>query len=136
MPWLTVGLRAVLGLLPMPSDARKIIATVAEATVVLVVELTGEGFKHLDGPSKMKVVVKEVADFLHDSLKDVPVWKGLSTFRQDRIISGIAELALFIMEVVAAHEVPEKAGLKLLRAKAGTHLHTVVKVPKDLPPKK
>lgn len=55
-------------------------------------------FKDMTGPEKAEHVKREVIAYADKAFDDVPAWSELSEKRRDRIIRGLAELALFLLE--------------------------------------
>jgi len=88
-----------------------LIATAIPAVHQLVLRL-----KHKDdmrGEDKRVWVVSEVTEILDDAFDDVPEWAELSEEARDRILSGLAELSLWVSNL--AGELGPKKSRRLLR---------------------
>lgn len=67
----------------------------------LVLELSSDEYKDLPGSQKMAIVVGQIRETFDESFDDVPEWAELSEEARDRIIGGLAELALFCQRIAA-----------------------------------
>lgn len=65
----------------------------------LVRRLNKERFAKLSGEEKAAAVVVEVRKVL-DAADDLPGWREVPEHRRDKIIGGLSELALYVIEVV------------------------------------
>ena len=92
------AVEALAGLLfpKAPTFAITIFIELFQATV----EQVGQAreFEAMTGPEKRAHVVAAVVAYADEAFDDVPTWGDISEKRRDRIIGGLAELALFILE--------------------------------------
>jgi len=77
-----------------PHWVGELVAALLPAVFDLVKTLTA---KDIPGADKRKIVVALVTEQLDEKMDDVPEWKDLDEGARDRIIGGMAELALFVM---------------------------------------
>jgi len=88
-----------------------LIGTAIPAVHELVLRL-----KHKDemkGAQKRVWVVSEVTDILDDAFDDVPEWSELPEEARDRILSGLAELSLWVSNL--AGDLGTRKSRRLLR---------------------
>lgn len=53
----------------------------------------------MPGPEKKAFVVEQARAMFDEGFDQIPEWGALSEERRDRILGGLAELALFILEI-------------------------------------
>ena len=94
-----------------PGWAGEVIAGLLPLVAELVTEKAGQ---EMSGDEKMRSIVKEVRELADEAFDDIPGWKTYPEKRRDRIIGGLAELALFLHEVSDSKAV-KKLGRKLRR---------------------
>ena len=92
----------------------------------MVRRLNSPRFAHMSGDEKAATVVAEVRRLL-DASDDIPGWRDFPEVRRDRIIQGVSELALFVIEVTGerrwdpgATVVEEKKKLRATRGRIVT----------------
>ena len=79
------------------SVAGKAVSEVAK----VVSALDKDAYDNLTPAQKRARAVQAGRMVLDASFDDVPAWGGLSEDRRDRIVSGIAELVLFVLDLTA-----------------------------------
>lgn len=52
----------------------------------------------LEGAEKASLVIRVAGQAFDDGFDDIPEWSEISEERRDRILSGMTELALFVLE--------------------------------------
>ena len=100
----------------------------------MVDHLNGERFRVLTGAEKAAAVVRETRRVL-DAADDVPGWTDLPEHRRDKLIGGVSELALFIIEVTDKRWEPlftEVDNKRIARSIPGRHLKIVRGLPTAL----
>lgn len=98
-----------------PAWAGEVIAGLLPLLAELVSEQAGED---TTGAEKMRAVVAEARAAADLAFDDLPGWKDYPEKRRDRIIAGLAELALFLHQVSAqtgGQKAVRKLGRKLRR---------------------
>ena len=79
-----------------PAWAGEVLAGLLPLIVELVKEKDGDAGS---GSDKMAAVVAEARELADDAFDDLPGWRDYPEKRRDRIIAGLAELALFLNHV-------------------------------------
>ena len=74
------------------------------------------------GPDKARKIIIASRQAMDEALDEIPEWREISEARRDRILGGIAELALFFTRL---EEVKEPAKLRKLRKKIAKRLRTL-----------
>lgn len=67
-----------------------------------IVDFVGDldDYQGMEGAEKMAYLVDVVGEYADDAFDDLPQWGELDEAAQDRIISGLGELALFVYRAV------------------------------------
>lgn len=96
-------------LLPSASPwVRNTITTLIPSVVALVVDVVdkkGSG-------NQAELAIKGAESVLDETLDELPEWKNIGEERRDKIIGGLAELALFIVSIAETDRSVRKRILK------------------------
>lgn len=111
-------------LLPSASPwVRNTITTLIPSVVALVVEVVEQ--KGSGDQSELAIKGAEVV--LDETLDELPAWKDIGEERRDKIIGGLAELALFIVSIAEADRSVRKRILKDARKLKASRIPSLLK---------
>tara|TARA_R110000787_G_scaffold11103_1_gene37211 strand:+ start:4997 stop:5350 length:354 start_codon:yes stop_codon:yes gene_type:complete len=92
-----------------PTWVPLLITALIKATMELVDELRNHDAA---GADKRAAVIVGVSGILDETLDDLPAWGDLTEDQRDRMIGGVTELALVVLNsLTAKDEEPKTAGL-------------------------
>lgn len=83
----------------LPEQARRwvgLVIKIAQVTLPIVQQFTGNAFQQIAGDDKARIVVQTIGEGI-DTIDD-ELWVGLTEKRKDRLIGAVSELALFIID--------------------------------------
>ena len=84
----------------IPRGAIDLLIEIIPAALNLIRNLRAVDIKNQD---KRKVVVESLGLFIDEELDSIPAWSSLSEERRDRILGGLVELCLWIIELEELH---------------------------------
>ena len=108
-------LRAALGA-HVPSRVIDVLAQLIPAAIEVVRDLRRLA---ATGAEKQAAAVQVLKEFIDDYLDGLPHWEDLSEERRDRILEGLVELTLWLIEV---QELKDKRRHQGLIARAISHI--------------
>ena len=108
-------LRAALGA-HVPSRVIDVLAQLIPAAIEVVKDLRRLA---ATGAEKQSAAVQVLKEFIDDYLDGMPHWEDLSEERRDRILEGLVELSLWLIEVQELKDTRRHQGLT---SKAISHI--------------
>jgi hypothetical protein len=84
----------------IPRGAIELLIEIIPSAIALIKNLRAVDIENAD---KRKVVVESLGLFIDEELDSIPAWSSLTETRRDRILGGLVELCLWIIELEELH---------------------------------